>query len=77
MMKLTIPFSDKKVEMMGEAAALLFKLKPDRHGCYRLRAGQQVTKLGLGRTILGIVEETAEFTECEMHAFLKARRIKA
>lgn len=76
-MKLTVPFSDAKVEMMGEAAALLFKLKTDKNGCYRLRAGQQLTKLGLGRTILGMVEETAEFTEKEMHNFLKARRIKA
>ena len=76
-MKLTVAFSDKKKELMGEAAALLFKLKMDKSGCYRLRAGQSVSKLGLGNTILTMVSETSDFTEEELEKMVKERRIKA
>jgi hypothetical protein len=76
-MNITVQFSDKKLELMGEAAALLFKLKMDRHGSYSLRAGQKVTKIGLARTVIGMVEETSELTEKELEKFVSQRRLKA
>lgn len=76
-MSLNGKISDKKLELMGEAAALLFKLKMTRDGCYSLRAGQKVSKLGMGNTILTLISETCEHTEQELEEFVKQRRIKA
>lgn len=76
-MKVNVAISTKKMELMGEAAALLFKLKMGPDGYYRLRAGQKVSKLGMANTVIGLIEETCDFTEQELEDFVKERRLKA
>lgn len=76
-MNIRVEMSDNKKRMMGEAAALLFKLKAGPDGLYRLRAGQTVSKLGMAETVMMLVSETLEFTEKELEEFLIERRQKA
>lgn len=74
-LRVNVEVSPDKVELLGEAAALLFNLKANPNGLYWLRAGQQVSKRGLGNTIIKMAQDTIQYSEQELEQFVTERRI--